>query len=103
MDLLQSIEEIYEFIGNMSFDEFLMDKKTQNAVIRSLEFIGEAAKKIPVEIKDKYSDIPWRYMAGMRDKLIHEYHGVDLSIVWQVIREEIPVIKPVIEKLEKEL
>ena len=103
MDLLQSIEEIYEFIGEMNFEDFLIDKKTQNAVIRSLEIMDEAAKKIPVEIKDKYPEIPWKYMAGMRDKLIHEYHGVDLSIVWHGIKEEIPTIKPVIEELSKEL
>jgi len=82
-DILTSIQEIEEFTKGMNFDDFVKDKKTVNAVIRSLEVMGEAVKKIPKEIRDKYPDIPWKYIAGMRDKLIHEYHGVDLTIVWE--------------------
>ena len=65
--------------------------------------MGEAVKKIPSEIRDKYPEIPWKYVAGMRDKLIHEYHGVDLEIVWEVIEKEIPSLKPKFEKLLEEL
>ncbi len=103
LDILSSIQEIEEFVEGMDFKEFVMDKKTVNAVIRSLEVMGEAVKKIPSEIRDKYREIPWKYIAGMRDKLIHEYHGVDLEIVWEVIEKEIPPLKPKFEKILEEL
>jgi len=103
LDVLSSIREIEEFIKDMSFNDFIKDRKTVNAVIRSLEVMGEAVKKIPQEIRDKYPKIPWKYIAGMRDKLIHEYHGVDLEIIWEVIKKEIPSLKPEFEKVLKEL
>ena len=87
----------------MSFDDFKQDKKTVNAVIRSLEIMGEAAKKIPDNLRRKYSKIPWKEMAGIRVKLIHEYHGVDLEIIWKVVKEELPPVKPNILKMLKEL
>jgi len=87
----------------LSFDDFKQDKKTVNAVIRSLEIMGEAAKKIPDDLRRKYSKIPWKEMAGIRDKLIHEYHGVDLEIIWKVVKEELPPVKPNILKMLKEL
>ena len=87
-DILDSIDEIYVFIGQMSREEFLNDRKTVKAVLRNLEIVGEAAKKIPPPLRDKYPDIPWKKMAGLRDKLIHEYFGVDLEIIWQLIKEE---------------
>ncbi len=102
-DILTSIQEIEEFTEYMEFEDFVEDKKTVNAVIRSLEVMGEAVKKIPPDIRDKYPEVPWKYIAGMRDKLIHEYHGVDLGIVWKVIKEEIPPIKPVFERIWREL
>ena len=77
----------------------MKDRKTINAVIRSLEVMGEASKRIPDEVRAKHSEIPWKRMAGMRDKLIHEYAGVDLETVWDVIQEEIPPIRPLLEEL----
>ena len=102
-DIGNSIQEIDDFTAKMSYPAFIEDKKTVNAVIRSLEVIGEAAKRIPDEIRTKYPDIPWKRMAGMRDKLIHEYSGVDLEIVWTVIKEELPQLKPLIKKIIKTL
>ena len=81
-DILDSIKEAIEFTGDMTFDEFSTDKKTINAVIRSLEVLGEASRKIPDDIKSQSAEVPWKRMAGMRNKLIHEYFGVDLEIVW---------------------
>ena len=98
-DIANSIDEIEEFIGDIDFDTFSDDKKTINAVIRSLEVMGEAVTKIPSDIRDKYPNIPWTRMAGMRNKLIHEYFGVDLEIVWTVCTEEIPPLKPFITSL----
>ena len=99
LDVLSSIQEIGEFTKDMNFEEFIKDRKTVNAVIRSLEVMGEAVKKIPVEIRDRYPEIPWKYIAGMRDKLIHEYHGVDLEIVWEVVKKEVPPLKQLFEKI----
>lgn len=93
-DIINSIDEIAEFIKGIGFETFKTDKKTIKAIIRDLEIIGEAAAKIPVDIQDKYPDIPWKRMIGMRNKLIHEYFGVDLEIVWVVCTEEIPPLKP---------
>ena len=103
LDILTSIQEIEEFVEGMNFEDFVEDRKTVNAVIRSLEVMGEAVKKIPSEIREKYQEIPWKYIAGMRDKLIHEYHGVDLEIVWEVVEKEIPPLKPKFEKILEEL
>ena len=102
-DIVDSINDIEEFVKGMEFGDFERDRKTINAVIRSLEIIGEAAKKIPERLRKKFPDIPWKEMAGMRDKLIHEYHGVDLEIVWTVIKEELPPLKPKFEKMLEEV
>ena len=102
-DILNSISEVEDFARGMNYASFVRDRRTVNAVIRSLEVMGEAAKRIPEEIRRKYPDIPWKLMAGMRDKLIHEYAGVDLETVWDVIIEELPPLKPLLEKLSGEL
>ncbi len=96
-DIYDSVVDIENFIKGMEFEEFSINKKTVNAVTRSLEVIGEAAKKIPETLKKKYDHIPWKRMAGMRDKLIHEYFGVDIEILWEVIKDEIPTLKPAIK------
>ena len=80
-DILDAIDETADFTEGMTFEVFAKDRKTINAVLRSLEVLGEAAKSIPDELRNKAPGVPWKYMAGMRDKLIHEYFGVDLSEV----------------------
>lgn len=76
--------------GILSFDDFLEDETLKRAVVRSLEIIGEATKKIPADIKVKWNTIPWKNMAGMRDRLIHDYMGVNYTIVWDVMKNKIP-------------
>lgn len=102
-DILDAIGDIESFVKGMEFNEFTRDRKTVNAVVRSIEIIGEATKKIPKSLKDKYPDIPWKKMAGMRDKLIHEYFGIDLEILWKVAKDELPPLKPLIKKILNDL
>jgi uncharacterized protein with HEPN domain len=92
-DILAAIADVAEFTGDMSYETFAADKKTVNAVIRSLEVLGEAAKHIPTSFRRKHPDIPWSKMAGMRDVLIHDYMGVDLKTVWKVAQERLPELK----------
>jgi len=102
-DILQNMEDAEDFIRGISYERFADDKKTLNAVLRSLEVIGEAAKHVPDEIREKYNDVPWREMAGMRDKVIHFYFGVDKEVIWFVVRDRIPVIKSMIMKIIEDL
>jgi uncharacterized protein with HEPN domain len=82
---------IFSLSGNeLTRDDFFRDETLKRAVVRSLEIIGEATKKIPADFKYKYNSIEWRHMAGMRDRLIHDYLGVDYSIVWDVMQNKIP-------------
>ena len=88
---------------NLTNEAFLEDETLKRAVIRSLEIIGEATKKIPVDFKLKYNSITWKNMAGMRDRLIHDYMGVNYTIIWDVVKNKIPELhKQIIEVLEKE-
>ena len=76
-----------------AFEDFINDDTLKRAVVRSLEIIGEASKQIPEDICQKHNNIPWRNMAGLRDKLIHHYFGINYHIVWDVIKNKIPTIK----------
>ena len=101
-DILDAIEKIEEFVTGMDFEEFKNDDKTVSAVVRKLEIIGEATKNIPDEIRQRYPDLPWKEMAKIRDKLIHGYFVVDHQIVWNVVKKELPFLKPKIEKILQE-
>jgi uncharacterized protein with HEPN domain len=97
-DITESITDIKEFTKGITFEDFLKDRKTIKAVVRSLEIIGEAANKIPQNIRKKYPETPWQEIIGMRNKLMHEYFGTDLNIVWQTIEEDlVPLEKTVIK------
>jgi len=98
-DILTAVSEVEEFTRDMTYETFAADKKTVNAVIRSLEVLGEAAKHIPASFRKRYPDIPWNKMAGMRDVLIHDYMGVDLNTVWKVAHERLPELKPLFKGL----
>ena len=102
-DILEAIDESTEFTNDISFEMFVRDRMTVNAVVRSLEVMGEAATRIPDHLRSRAPGVPWKYMAVMRNKLIHEYFGVDLSIVWTFIKTELPPLRPEIERLLTEL
>ncbi|TAJ43886.1 HepT-like ribonuclease domain-containing protein [Methanofollis fontis] len=84
-DIADALERIEEFTAGMTYEEFLHDDRTKSAVIRKFEIIGEAAKGVPASVKQNYPAVPWREMAGMRDKLIHAYFGVDTMLVWRTV------------------
>jgi len=102
-DILDAIKAVEKFVGKLSYKQFLRDEKTKSAVVWKIQVIGEATKNIPKSVRDEYEELPWKYMARIRDKIAHFYFGIDYEIVWQVAREKLPEIKPAIEKMHKTL
>jgi uncharacterized protein with HEPN domain len=98
-DIITAISDVEEFTRGMSYEMFAADKKTVNAVIRSLEVLGEATKHIPASFRKKHPDIPWSKMAGLRDVLIHDYMGVDLKSVWNVTQNRLQELKSLFDGL----
>jgi uncharacterized protein with HEPN domain len=94
-DAIRAIEE-YTREGH---DQFFCDKRTQDAVIRNLEIIGEASKALSHELRERTQDLPWKRIAGMRDRLIHQYFGVDLELVWSAVERELPALRVRVEEL----
>jgi len=89
-DIREAADRIARYVGDMSYEGFLADTKTQDAVIRNIEIIGEATRGISEQLRAANPHIPWKSMAGMRDRLIHHYFGVNLDIVWEVVSTELP-------------
>ncbi|MCB0727349.1 MAG: DUF86 domain-containing protein [Ignavibacteriae bacterium] len=92
-DILESINKINLYVEGLSFDDFNLDPKTIDAVTRNFEIIGEASNKIPEDIRIKYPDIEWKKIIGLRNRIIHEYFGVDNSIIWYIIENELEFLK----------
>ena len=100
--ILESIRKIENYVKGLEKGEFMKNSLVQDAVIRNLEIIGEAAKNVSEDFKNKHKNIPWREIARMRDKLIHAYFGVDLNITWEVIKRDLPKLKKQINKILNE-
>lgn len=101
-DMLECIERIEKYVSGLSYDDFIKDDKTKDAVVRNLEIIGEAANQIPMDIRERYKDIPWAQIVGLRHRLIHGYFVVDYDIVWNIISKEIPDLKIKIKEIFKD-
>ena len=89
-DILESIERIEEYTRNFSKGKFADNLQIQDAVARRIGIIGEAVKNLPISFRNKYSNIPWKKMAGTRDVIIHDYSGIDIDLVWEIVKAEAP-------------
>jgi len=101
--IVDHLKNVSIYLSGFNYSHFLESQLHQDAVIRNLEVCGEATKKISQDLKDKYPQISWRAMAGMRDKLIHDYFNVDLEIVWETAKNDVPNLITVIEKIITDL
>lgn len=100
-DIYNNMRKALDYIGDMDYEAFSKDDKTSYAVVRCLEIIGEATKNIPESVRSNFPEIPWKKMAGMRDKVIHDYFGVQLKTVWRVVKEDIPELIDKIRQMSK--
>jgi uncharacterized protein with HEPN domain len=101
-DIVAAIESIEVFVAGMDLETFQSDDKTSSAVIRKFEIIGEAVRHVPEDIRIAYSEVAWKEMAGMRDRLIHLYMGVNYRLIWQTIKNDLPIAKAQIQKILNE-
>lgn len=109
-DFLTYLEDMYDatlkgisFINDVTYEQFKEDDKTQYALIRAIEVIGEAAKKIPNEIRKQSKEIPWSDVSGMRDFLIHDYFGININVVWETAKKDLPELNVKLQQLIKNL
>ena len=100
-DMLVNAELALNFVQGMDYDEFFEDEKSKYAVMRALEVIGEAARQVPESVRDSAPAIPWREITGMRNKLMHEYFGANMKVVWRTVQEDLPIIISVLKELLK--
>ncbi|MBS3118571.1 DUF86 domain-containing protein [Candidatus Woesearchaeota archaeon] len=99
--ILESIEKIESYTAGVSEKKFKSSDQIQDAVIRNLEVIGEAAKNVPADFRGKFPEIRWKEISGMRDILIHQYFGVDLDIIWKIISDDLPKLEKAIKSILK--
>lgn len=100
-DIRESLVHIEQYTAGISFEEFSQDAKTIDAVVRNFEIMGEAAARLPEEFTERYSFVPWSALVGMRNKVIHEYFGIDPEIIWKTIKEDLPVLKKDIDRMDQ--
>nr|WP_223965675.1 DUF86 domain-containing protein [Thermus thermophilus] len=101
--MLESLEKIDRYTAGLTFERFAQDDRTVDAVVRNLEVIGEAARQIPSEVRERYPEVPWRRVIGLRNVVVHEYFAVDVEIVWTVVRQSLPELKEALRRMMAEL
>jgi uncharacterized protein with HEPN domain len=101
-DILDAMQKAELLVKDVTYNEFAEDFRINFAIIRALEIIGEATKRLPGTVREAYPDIPWREMAGMRDRMIHGYDTVDLRIVWDTVQNRLPEARSQIERVRKD-
>jgi uncharacterized protein with HEPN domain len=101
-DILDASQQTRQYAEGYTFERLVADRKTQDAIVRNLEIMGEAAKHVSSVIKKRHPEIPWKSLAGIRDRLIHDYFGINYEILWQVITQELPILESHIHKILKE-
>jgi len=101
-DIREAIQRIVTYTAGQTCEQFMQDSKTQDAVVRNLEVIGEATKNLSARLRKMYPQIPWKNLAGVRDKMIHHYFGINYEIVWTIAQEDLPGLLPLIEDILKE-
>ena len=102
-DILDAARKARRFVEGLDFDAFVTDDEKVYAVRLALEIVGEAVKKVPRSARERYPEVPWREVAGMRDKLAHEYFGVNLLRVWQTVQDDLPIVETTVEKMIADL
>jgi len=100
-DIIEAIENALDYSAGMTFEQFIVDRKTIDAVVRNFIIIGEAASHLPEEIIERHIDLPWREMRDMRNIVVHEYFGVDYMIVWETLKKNLPPLLPLLKHLIK--
>ncbi len=98
-DIKDSIDAIFEFVKDLDFNDFMNDRKTRSAVIREFEVIGEAVKNLPDDIKNEYNEIQWRDIVDFRNLLTHQYFGIDFEIVWNTIKNDLPLLNKTVKTI----
>jgi len=98
-DMLDAADAIAKFVERANFDAFCRDRKTVDAVIRNLEVIGEAARHVPDSVRERFAEIPWADIVGMRSILVHEYFGIDFEILWHTAQTDIPTLVPSLKSI----
>ena len=98
-DISSAIGKIERYVAEMAFDNFTADDRTIDAVVRNLEIIGEAARQIPRTFKEINKDVPWGQIAGLRNRIVHDYFGLDLEMIWYIITADLPELKKSIQKI----
>jgi uncharacterized protein with HEPN domain len=101
-DAVEAVQRIVAYTRELTYEEFPSDRKTQDAVLRNLQVMGEAVKRLSAPLKQGHPHLPWKQMAGMRDKVVHDYFGINYDIVWALAKEELPELLPSLTDIHRE-